>query len=81
MQHVAIDTSEPLSPAAIKRVQYVVGTLLYYGRVVDPTLLTALSAIAARQAKGTKAVAEACQQILDTWPLTPTPASVTTPAT
>ncbi|RPI66945.1 MAG: hypothetical protein EHM43_10390, partial [Ignavibacteriae bacterium] len=65
IQRVASDTSEPLSPAAIKRVQDVVGTLLYYGRAVDPTLLTALSAIAARQAKGTKAVADACQQLLD----------------
>jgi hypothetical protein len=65
IQRVAIDTSEPLSPAAIKRVQDIVGTLLYYGRAVDPTLLTALSAIAARQTKGTKAVAAACQQLLD----------------
>ena len=64
IQHVAIDTSELLSPAAIKCVQDIVGTLLYYDRAVDPALLTALSAIAARQATGTKEVAEICQQLL-----------------
>ena len=64
-QRVAIDTSEPLSPAAMKRVQDIVGTMLNYDPAVDPTLLTALSAIAAHQATGTKGVAEACQQLLD----------------
>ncbi len=49
----------------IKRVQKIVGTLLYYGRAVDSTLLTTLSAIAARQSNGTKAVTEACHQLLD----------------
>jgi hypothetical protein len=38
---------------------------LYYGRAIDSTLLTTLSSIAARQANGTKAVAESCQQLLD----------------
>jgi hypothetical protein len=52
-------------PEQIKRVQKIVGTLLYYGRAVDSTLLTALSAIAARQSNGTHAVAEACHQLLD----------------
>jgi hypothetical protein len=65
VQRVDIDTSEPLSKDNIKRVQNIFGTLLYYGRAVDPTLLTALSSIAARQYKGTIAVAEACQQLLD----------------
>ena len=49
----------------IKRIQKIVGTLLYYGRAVDSTLLTALSAITARQSNGTQAVAEACHQLLD----------------
>jgi hypothetical protein len=47
VQRVDIDTSCPLSPNAIKRIQDIVGTLLYYGRAVDPTLLTALSFMAA----------------------------------
>ncbi len=50
---------------AIKHVQDIVGTLLYYGRAVDPTLLTALSSIATRQANSTTAVAESCQQLLN----------------
>jgi len=65
VQRVAADTSAPLNPAEIKRVQDIVGTLLYYARAVDPTLLTALSAIAARQANGTRAVYDACHQLLD----------------
>ena len=65
VQRVPTDDSTPLSPAAIKRVQDIVGTLLYYARAVDSTLLTALSAIAARQANGTEAVADACNQLLD----------------
>jgi hypothetical protein len=62
---VDINTSAPLTPEAIKRVQDIVGTLLYYGRAVDSTLLTALSSIAARQSNGTQAIAEACDQLLD----------------
>jgi len=59
------DKSPPLTSDQIKRVQKIVGTLLYYGHVVDSTLLTALSAIVARQSNGTQAVAEACHQLLD----------------
>jgi hypothetical protein len=59
------DKSPPLTSDQIKRVQKIVGTLLYYGRVVDSTLLTALGAIVARQSNGTQAVAEACHQLLD----------------
>jgi hypothetical protein len=43
VQRVAADTSAPLNKAKIKRVQDIVGTLLYYTRAVDPTLLTALA--------------------------------------
>ena len=59
------DTSPLLTPDQIKRVQKIVGTLLYYERTVDSTLLTALSAIAARQSNGTQAVSDACHQLLD----------------
>ncbi len=57
--------SDKLSPYAIKRVQDILGTLLYYGRTVDPTLLTALSSIAAHQTNDTTAVAKGYQQLLD----------------
>ena len=46
-QRVEEDKSPPLMPDQIKHVPMIVGTLLYYGHVVDSTLLTALSAIAA----------------------------------
>ena len=35
-------------------VHQIVGTLLYYSIVVDPTILNALGSIAAQQAKGTE---------------------------
>jgi hypothetical protein len=47
VQRMDIDTSAPLTPEAIKWVQDIVSTLLYYGRAVNSTLLTALSSIAA----------------------------------
>ena len=66
VQRVEEDKSPPLTPDQIKCVQkIIVGTLLYYGRTVDSTLLTALSAIAARQSNGTQVVTEACHQLLD----------------
>jgi hypothetical protein len=60
-----VDTTQPLTPKEIKCIQVVLGTLLYYARAVDPTLLAALSAIASQQANGTRAVADACQQLLN----------------
>ncbi len=47
VQQVEIDTTFPLSPMELKRVQDIVGTLLYYAQAVNPTLLAALSAITA----------------------------------
>jgi hypothetical protein len=41
------DTSAPLSPERIKRVQKIIGSLMYYARVVDNKLLVALNAISA----------------------------------
>jgi hypothetical protein len=60
-----VNTTQPLTPKEIKHMQDIVGNLLYYVQAVDPTLLTALSAIAARQSNSTKAVADACHQLLD----------------
>jgi hypothetical protein len=60
-----MDNTAPLSKECIKHVQVIVGTLLYYGRAVDPTILPAINAIASRQAKGMEAVADACHQLLD----------------
>ncbi len=59
------DDSPPLIKKERKCVQDIAGTLLYYGRAIDPTLLAALSTIASCQAHGTTALQTACHQLLD----------------
>ena len=59
------DTSKPLNEKGIKRIQGIVGALLYRGREVNNKLLVALSAIGAQQAATTEATAEAIEQLLD----------------
>eukprot|EP00957_Ditylum_brightwellii_P202856 15332104-Ditylum_brightwellii.AAC.1 len=46
----AEDTTPYLDDLGKKRIQQVIGTLLFYARAVDPTLLMAINAIAAKQA-------------------------------
>ena len=41
------------------------GTLLYYGSAVDPTLTIDLSAITSIQSKGTQELLKACNQLLE----------------
>jgi hypothetical protein len=48
------DTSCRLLPAEKKFIQEVIGVFLYYGRAVDSTMLTPLSAIASAQAEPTE---------------------------
>ncbi len=45
--------------------QDIIGTLLFHGCAVDPTILPAISAIASQQSQGTEAVANVCHQPLD----------------
>ena len=59
------DTSPLLDAAGVKRIQGIVGSLLYYARAVDNKLLAALSAISARQAKATVNTEKAINQLLD----------------
>jgi hypothetical protein len=61
----APDESEPLEAADIKRLQQIIGVLLYYARMVDNTMLVAIGTIASAQAKGTKATMEAAIQLLN----------------
>jgi hypothetical protein len=51
-----LPTDEPrkLTDAEIKQVQKIVGSILYYARAVDLTVLMALSTIASEQTKGTE---------------------------
>jgi hypothetical protein len=60
-----IDDSKPQPTELIKRVQQITGTLLYYARAVDATLLVALGTIAEQQAKGTEAAARAILHLLN----------------
>jgi hypothetical protein len=75
-QQPQTDTSPPLSTEQIKCIQQVVGTFIFFGRAVDPTLTAALSAIASRQNKGTEATMKATKQLLDYIATHPNPSIV-----
>eukprot|EP00957_Ditylum_brightwellii_P166358 12664600-Ditylum_brightwellii.AAC.1 len=57
--------SPPLEKLQIKTVQSIIGTLLYYVRQVDPTMLVATGTIAAAQAHGREETAKAVAHLLD----------------
>ncbi len=59
------DVSPPLSNTDIKHVQHIFGSILYYARTVDLTVLIALSTIASKQAKGTQQTMAKTKQLLD----------------
>jgi hypothetical protein len=59
------DESPPLNKKEKKYVQAVAGTLLYYGRAIDSTILTSLSSLATEQAKPTQKTIETVKQLLD----------------
>ncbi len=46
-------------------VQQVIGSILYYGRAIDETTLSALSSIVSKQAKATEMTEVKCMQLLD----------------
>jgi len=54
-----------LSKNETTKIQQIVGSLLYYARAVDPTLLVALGTIAGDQNKPTETTAQAITQILN----------------
>jgi hypothetical protein len=56
VQYAVEDTSEPLSPADVTTLQEIVGSMLYYARAVDPTMLTITNTIASQMAVPTQAV-------------------------
>jgi len=59
------EISTPLDKEGKKYIQAVTGTLLYYSRAVDPTMLVALNAIATQQASPTQKTLERVKQLLD----------------
>jgi hypothetical protein len=59
------DVSPPLSKEETEYVQVVAGTLLYYARAVDTTILTAHSSIATKQWNPTQEMTKRVKQLLD----------------
>ena len=59
------DASPPLEKEAAKYVQAVTGTLLYYARAIDSTILPALSELATEQANPTEKTLAKIKQLLD----------------
>jgi hypothetical protein len=55
----------PLTKEETKYIQAVTGTLLYYARAVDSTILPALSSLATEQAKPMQKTMETVKQLLD----------------
>ena len=61
----APDTSAPLSNQGITFLQQIIGTLLYYARAVDNTMLVAISALSSEQTRGTEATMQAAVHLLN----------------
>ena len=61
----ASDEYPPLSKENKNNFQEVTGTLLYYSRVVDPTMLISLGSIAAHQANPVEQTMKKLKQLLD----------------
>ena len=59
------DDSDRLDAAGINRIQQIIGTLLYYARAVDPTMLVALSTLSSQQAQATTRTAQRLTQLLN----------------
>lgn len=64
-QWVENDSTTILTKMEIKRIQDIVGTLLYCSRAIDPTIAAALSTIVSQQSNATKQTEEVCHQLLD----------------
>ncbi len=62
---LVVDSSPLLGEKGLKRVQKIVGSILYYARTVDMTVLMALSAIPVEQTKATAKTMGRCIQLLD----------------
>ncbi len=60
-----VNSSPVLNDKGIKQVQKIVGSILYYARGVDMTVLMALSAISVKQTKAMVKTMGKCIQLLD----------------
>jgi hypothetical protein len=64
LQTHTTDNSPLLDPAAIKTLQEQVGCLLYYARIIDSTIVPAVTHFSSRQGSPTVAVAAAMTRLL-----------------
>jgi hypothetical protein len=62
---IPVNISPKLSPADIKEIQQVIGSILYYVWAIDISVLMALSSIAIEQTKGTTNTMEKAKKLLD----------------
>ncbi len=60
-----VDSSPQLDEKGIKCIQKIVGSILYYARAVNMTVLMTLSAIAVEQMEATAKTLDKCIQLLD----------------
>jgi hypothetical protein len=58
-------TSPALSDKDVNKLQQLTGTLLYYARAVDPTLIMPINVLASEQSKATEVTAEKVIKILN----------------
>ena len=59
------DTSPSLNATGVTRVQSIIGSLLYYARALDCTILPALNTISSQQASPTDTTLHHCHTLLD----------------
>ena len=59
------DETAPVDSTIKTRIQQIVGSLLYYSRAVDPTMLVALNSLASQQANPTQTTVQQLNQLLD----------------
>jgi hypothetical protein len=59
-----VDKTEKLNPTLITELQAIIGTLLYYARAVDPTLLTISNELASQQSQPTQRILKAANRAL-----------------
>jgi hypothetical protein len=64
-QYATKDETPPLTAQQCLTIQKVTGSVLYYARAVDPTVLIPLNDIATEQTKATKKTQAATNQLLD----------------
>ena len=65
LEPIKHDHQPLLPPDRIKRIQQIIGTILYYARAVDITTLVTLSSITAKQTKATESTKTRVVQLLD----------------